>query len=512
MKNIKSIAFGCCLCFVALGIPGKYAHAVLFGVDDISDQLLSINTTTGAATAVGALGFGRVLGLAFNSSGTLFGVDETTDQLLTINTITGAATAVGSVGFSNVQGLAFSSSGTLFGVDNATDNLLTINTTTGAGTVVGPHGFPVVSGLAFDSSGTLFGSDFSVDQLLTINTTTGAGTTVGPLGFGNLRGLAFDSGGTLFGVDVGNDNLLTINPTTGVGVAVGSLGFGAVEGLAFRTISAPIPEPGALALFGLAVFGMLARRCRISGSWRDALQRRTKQVISAAAMLVVAFLLPVASAGAAVITVFTDLASWQTAVGASNTIDFESTSGVITGSEFSASPGSPVFSNQTGRAMVVGTGNSQLLPTSGTNLFLPVASPGDPTGALDGDPIGEIRVTFDTPVFAMGAFFLDLALASALPSVGFDLTDDGIPDVTFASAPGTGSQAFLGFITDTPLSFVDMHIGASDPDRDGAGIDDLSYVLAEAVAVMEPGSLALFGLGLAGLAGLGCVRRFQCSK
>jgi hypothetical protein len=38
---------------------------------------------------------------------TLYGIDIITDQLITIDTVTGAGTAVGSVGFANVGGLAF---------------------------------------------------------------------------------------------------------------------------------------------------------------------------------------------------------------------------------------------------------------------------------------------------------------------------------------------------------------------------------------------------------------------
>jgi len=38
---------------------------------------------------------------------TLFGSDNTTDQLITINTTTGMGSAVGALGFSNVLGLSF---------------------------------------------------------------------------------------------------------------------------------------------------------------------------------------------------------------------------------------------------------------------------------------------------------------------------------------------------------------------------------------------------------------------
>lgn len=73
----------------------------------VDEDLITINTTAGSATRVGALGFNGVHSLAFDDNGTLFGTDVSSDQLLTIDTSTGAATAVGPLVFGNIQGLAF---------------------------------------------------------------------------------------------------------------------------------------------------------------------------------------------------------------------------------------------------------------------------------------------------------------------------------------------------------------------------------------------------------------------
>ena len=87
------------------------------------------------------------------ATSTLYGVDNSTDQLITINTTTGAATVVGSLGFSIVRGLAFDpNTSTLYGVDALADQLITINTTTGAGTAVGPLGFDAPTGLTFTAA------------------------------------------------------------------------------------------------------------------------------------------------------------------------------------------------------------------------------------------------------------------------------------------------------------------------------------------------------------------------
>lgn len=89
---------------------GPLSGTYQIGVDSVTEQLLTIDSTTGAATAVGPRGFIAASGLAFNpGTNTLFGIDIGTDKLLTINTTTVAGTAVGPLGFGGVLGLvAFS--------------------------------------------------------------------------------------------------------------------------------------------------------------------------------------------------------------------------------------------------------------------------------------------------------------------------------------------------------------------------------------------------------------------
>ncbi|MDH3673454.1 MAG: hypothetical protein OES46_20230 [Gammaproteobacteria bacterium] len=122
-------------------------------------ELITINPITGAGTAVGRLGFRSVEGLAFDArTRTLYGTDTRTGQLLlTIDTATGAGTAVGapgSLGFTNVAGLAFDPiSNTLYGTSTSPypGQLITIDPDTGAGTAAGVLGFSQLRGLAFDA-------------------------------------------------------------------------------------------------------------------------------------------------------------------------------------------------------------------------------------------------------------------------------------------------------------------------------------------------------------------------
>jgi hypothetical protein len=205
--------------------------SILYGVDASSDELITIDTATGAGTPIGPLGFGAVTGLAFDSgTQTLYGADESFDQLIAIDTATGAGAAIGSFGFSRVRALAFDpGTSTLYGVDDTTDKLITIDTLTGAGSAVGPVGaYSHVWGLTFDSAtNTLYGA---AENLLgsmwsiRVDTSTGAATGVGPIGFDDVRGLACDGGvGSLYGSEITTDQLIVIDSASGSGAGIGGV-------------------------------------------------------------------------------------------------------------------------------------------------------------------------------------------------------------------------------------------------------------------------------------------------
>ena len=251
----------CCLLFVFFQSSFSEAGVILFGVDDTTDQLLTIDSGTGAATAVGPLGFGEFSGLEATSDGTLYGARYTTDELYTIDQSTGAASLVGSFGpaFTNIQDLAFNSLGVLYGFDDATDNLVTINLGTGAATTVVHLPNTNVTGLAFDASDRLLAVDPIDGKLFEVNQGTGALAEIGSLGLTAshlIASLDFDPSGTLFASDSGvSDSLYTIDATSGAATAVGSFGFGTVRGIVFSNASVPEPSSLLLAcLFGAGVF------------------------------------------------------------------------------------------------------------------------------------------------------------------------------------------------------------------------------------------------------------------
>jgi len=106
-------------------------YAVSFGA---TQDLYSINPSTGSATLIGptGLGYGSWRGLSTNS-GTLYFADGA--NLYTLNTTTGAATLVGAFGGSSEMGVLLTEGGILYGGDDINNTVDTINISTGAATV-----------------------------------------------------------------------------------------------------------------------------------------------------------------------------------------------------------------------------------------------------------------------------------------------------------------------------------------------------------------------------------------
>lgn len=185
-------------------------------------NIYTVNPVTGVGTLVGSTGLGlaAVGDLAFNAAGVLYasvnivGDGGTgSDNLATINLSTGAATVIGPYGggLEGMEAISFDSGGQLWGArDNhaglGTPGLYTINTTTGAATLVAPIvGAVSITSLQWACDGTLYGgsgrsSGGATDggRLVRINPTTGAFTFVGGVaatgaGGTSLGGLAFSN-------------------------------------------------------------------------------------------------------------------------------------------------------------------------------------------------------------------------------------------------------------------------------------------------------------------------------
>jgi hypothetical protein len=235
-------------------------RAVLFGSafngPTGPSTLYSIDAETGAATAIGPIGFARVGAMAFDAAGTLYAIgrrpSDGRNVLLTINTTTGAGTEVGPTGVENlgfgdtISDISFRhSDGVLYAYLEAGDALGVINKQTGAVTALGRS---LVSccgnGMAFSLSDVLYHSNES--DLHTLDQVTGRATVVTAMvfpaataNFPRINAMDFQPGtGILYGSlnngEAGQfDNyLVTVNTTTGVVTIIGRTVNG-LDGLAF---------------------------------------------------------------------------------------------------------------------------------------------------------------------------------------------------------------------------------------------------------------------------------------
>ena len=192
------------LCWWTLSVSAAtiYGTAETFGAQGPA-TLYTIDSTTGATTPVGLTGFDRVGAIDFNPlNGTLYGIGADpvsgSFNLITINTATGLATAVGPLGVDIRPGamsdMSFRSDGTLYAIDGL-NSVYTVNTSTGAATLLGGvSSFPSGNALAFSLTDILYKVD--IEAAYNVNQTNGSGTFVTSINYPNAtdraNGMDFD--------------------------------------------------------------------------------------------------------------------------------------------------------------------------------------------------------------------------------------------------------------------------------------------------------------------------------
>ena len=250
------------------------------GNDRQDDVLFAIDLKTGVATPIGPTGFEDVEGLTFDRAcKTLYGVDDVTDRLLTCDIETGACHQVGNLGVDITDtGLAFGSDLQLYMSTDAPKNppfLYRVDPQTGAATPVADQG-QEITGLAANTTGIFGLGGDGRNNLVRVNPANGVVTPIGPLGAVAPRdgGLDFDAGGVLWGVEDAGlrdpSRIFTVDPETGAATVVATVHLengttlGGFEGLAVKEgVCAVVVQGGApeaipaVGGWGLAVLAAL---------------------------------------------------------------------------------------------------------------------------------------------------------------------------------------------------------------------------------------------------------------
>lgn len=240
-----------------VAVPVQASGILYFSEDHNSSGLYTLNTSTGAATSVGASGVtSATVGLApSGSAGLLYGSKWL--GLLHINADGTGAVDVGGVG---IEGLAYDPSGVLYGAING--DFFTVNAANGAKiTGLALPGLDV-EGLAWTSGvvygladgGTLLRYDIGVNSWTTIGST---GTNFDQIG------LAYNAqAGVLYAKGDQDSYLYGIDPSTANTWRIGDTGIAEGGGLAYVGDGDVIPAPGAIVLgsIGAGLVSWLRRR------------------------------------------------------------------------------------------------------------------------------------------------------------------------------------------------------------------------------------------------------------
>lgn len=255
------------------GSAASAASGFVVNSDDVSardfDSLHRVELSTGQVVKVGevrvsesAAPFADVEGLALSPEGTLYGIDDASKTLITIDIQSGRASAVngreGNTGLPRTTnfdfGLTFDCNGDLYASSDSRRSLYRIDRSTGVATLVGNEGAlgAQITGLSARLDG-VYGIGASGDEnLYRIDTASGQATVIGALG-ADLQftdgGLDFDAAGQLWGVaDMTGTSingepsvLFRINPTTGAATRVGNTLIG-VESLSIAEPVCTAPE------------------------------------------------------------------------------------------------------------------------------------------------------------------------------------------------------------------------------------------------------------------------------
>lgn len=152
-----------------------------------NSQLASVNLGTGATTAIGS-GTGLQNTMALAGSGSNLYAGSWDGRLWDVNTSTGAFSFIGNMGFGNVMDMATRTDGSIIGTNG--NQVWSINTTNAFSSLLfnmNLGGMPM--GMAFNQANDLLITTYaSSSELYRVDQVTGAATHIGALGDGYAHG------------------------------------------------------------------------------------------------------------------------------------------------------------------------------------------------------------------------------------------------------------------------------------------------------------------------------------
>jgi YVTN family beta-propeller protein len=200
--------------YLAIGAPPRAPAPDNFAYEVTGNDLFGIvDLNTGVFTSVGSTGL-RLVGLG-SYGGIIYGAADGGSTLYSVNTSTGALTAIGT---GNIVYRGFGSTTSGLYAFGANGDLYSINPANGAATDIGPTGLSfggIVMGMSSGSS-TLYLTQNN--SLYSLNTTNGSATLIGTTNEGETGfGALVSVGGTLYGGAYGasTPDIYTIAPQTG---------------------------------------------------------------------------------------------------------------------------------------------------------------------------------------------------------------------------------------------------------------------------------------------------------
>ena len=258
--------------------PAAARAEMLYGLTFFDNQLISVDTSTGAGTLIGSLSE-TVSGYGLASlGGTLYTFDPNLDALRSVNQLTGSVGTAMNIGVGDLTGegdLTFRADGTGFlssalAPDFSPSNeLFMFNAQLGTSALVGNTAVPI-DGMVFVGNTLYAIGQEGEAKLYTVDQTNAAMTEVGSLGISKnspFGALTLGADGKLYAAI--DDRLYSINPATGLASilneSVLDIGYASVSGLAPASFQ-PIPEPSTYAIGGAAllVVAGIVRRVRQS--------------------------------------------------------------------------------------------------------------------------------------------------------------------------------------------------------------------------------------------------------